>query len=171
MPPKKKEPAKPDGRKQATYLDRLSRLRLKASGLAERHGMQMGYRSGLEFKLGKTLLDMGIEFEFEGLKIKWIPLPIEHTYNPDFIIEGKNGKTLIIESKGRFMPDDMAKHLAVKAQHPELEVKFVFQNSGYWYRKAKTRSYAKWCEENGFDYCDIKDFSVVIKRWMKEVQK
>lgn len=152
----------------SSWNDKLSRLRKKASKLAERHGLTEGYRSGLELKLALEMREQGIEFQFETLKIKWTPLPIEHTYNPDFIITTNAGKTLIVESKGRFMPDDMQKHLAIKQQRPDIEVLFVFQNAQKWHRAAKTRSYAKWCEENGFRYCNFRDFSQVIKEWINE---
>jgi hypothetical protein len=148
------------------WNDKLTRIKKKATALSEQHGLAHGYRSGLEFKVGKTLQDSEVPFEFETVKLKWVPLPTEHTYNPDFILKRKDGTMLLIESKGRFMPDDMAKHLAVKQQHPDVEVVFVFQNKNTWFRKAKTRSYAKWCEENGFRYCDMKEFHIKLKEWM-----
>lgn len=131
--------------------------------------MAAGYRSGLEFKTGKIFVDNEIEFEFETDPIPWTPIPRTHKYHPDFrIVTNGTGKRIIIETKGRFMPEDMEKHLSLKAQYPELDIRFVFQGAQKWYRKAKRRTYAKWCEENGFKYCDFKDFERVIKEWMAE---
>jgi hypothetical protein len=62
----------------------------------------------------------------------------------------------------------MAKHMAVKWQHPDKDIRFIFQNSKKWYRKAMRRNYAKWCEENGFKFCDFKDCEKVIQEWLQE---
>jgi N-acetylmuramoyl-L-alanine amidase len=36
---------------------------------------------------------------------------------------------IIIESKGRFLTADRQKHLLIKQQHPQLDIRFVFQRS------------------------------------------
>ena len=120
--------------------------------------------------MADTLKALSIPFVFEDKKetITWTSLPIKHTYHPDFVINTPKGHKLIIETKGRFMPEDQLKQLTIKLQHPEVEVRFVFSNSKSWYRKAKTKTYAKWCEEHGFQYCDYKDFQEVIKKWLKK---
>lgn len=151
-----------------TWAEQLQNMQQRRGSISERAGLQEGYRSGLESKVGRLLGNQGIGFEFETLKIRWVSLPLPHTYTPDFIIKTPAGTQLIIETKGRFMPEDMNKHLAVKLQHPELDIRFVFHNSKAWYRSAKTRSYAKWCEENGFKFCDFKDFNAVIQQWLRE---
>lgn len=151
-----------------TYFDRMARLRRKASKMAERHGMQAGFRSGLEAKIAKLMQDMGVEFGFETAKIDWTPRPIPHKYTPDYLVHTASGKPIYIESKGRFMPDDMEKHLAIKEQHPEIDIRFVFQRSNTWYRKAVRRSYAKWCDEHGYKYCDFPRFKDTLAEWLAE---
>jgi hypothetical protein len=74
----------------------------------------------------------------------------EHTYNPDFKLP--NG--IIIETKGRFVIADRKKHLLVKQQHPELDIRFVFTNSKNKINKKSKTTYADWCEKNGFKYAD-----------------
>lgn len=163
MPPKK--PAK-----KQTWNDKLSRLRHKASALSERHGMQNGYRSGLEVKMALALNEMNVGFDFEGEKIAWTPLPIPKTYSPDFPLNHvtKQGKRLYLETKGRFMPDDMAKHVAVKLQHPDKDIRIVFQKVKAWYRAAKRMSYGGWCEKNGIKCCGFPDIKEIIPQWIKE---
>lgn len=164
----------PKNNKNDSWSDKLSRMRRKVGSLSERHGLENGYRSGLEFKVGKLLHDLGIEFRFEDPQdtIIWVPLPLQHKYHPDFVlVKTKAGKTLhlILETKGRFMPEDMAKQLAIKLQNPTKDIRFVFQNPNGWYRKAKQRTYAKWCEENGFKYCGIKDIEKKLTgEWINE---
>lgn len=72
-----------------------------------------GYRSGLEDVISKDLKDRGVDFGYETVKINW-KLVENKTYTPDFILP--NG--IIIESKGRFVPDDRKKHLKVREQKP-----------------------------------------------------
>ena len=78
-----------------------------------------GYRSGLEDVISKDLKDRGVDFGYETVKINW-KLVENKTYTPDFILP--NG--IIIESKGRFVPDDRKKHLKVREQNPKLDIRF-----------------------------------------------
>ena len=151
------------------WNDKLSRIRKKASIAAKRAGLVGGFRSGLEVKMAILLSEMGIEFDFEGHLLEWTPLPIKKKYHPDFPIVKRlpDGRMLIIETKGRFMPDDMAKIEAVKVQHPEVVLCLVFQNPRAWFRRAKTRNYAKWCSERNIPCCGFKEAEAVIKRWVK----
>lgn len=144
--------------------------------MADALGMEGGWRSGLEVLTGKLMQDLNINYCFEGDVLIWVPLPIEHKYHPDFRLltpDGephltREGRILIIETKGRFMPDDMAKQLALKLQHPEADIRLVFQGAHKWFRKAKRMSYAGWCEKHGIKYCDFKDLKAVLPLWMKE---
>ena len=83
-----------------------------------------GYHSGLEDVIAKDLKERGVDFGYETVKIKW-QLIESKTYTPDFILP--NG--IIIESKGRFVPEDRKKHLKVREQNPDLDIRFVFSNS------------------------------------------
>lgn len=151
------------------YNKRLSRIQARARRMSERAGMTEQFRSGLEFKIGKIMMDQGIEYAFEDkrYKMRWTPIPKAHTYNPDFVIERPDGTLVVIESKGRFMPDDMDKHLALREQHPGVKVFFVFQDSKKWHRKAVKMNYGVWCAKHGFTYCDFREFPRVIKEWIK----
>ena len=107
------------------------------------------YRSGLEVDIAKDLRKRGEKFKYETLKVKWV-LHENKTYTPDFILP--NG--VIIEAKGRFTLQDRKKHLAIKKQQPELDIRFVFSNSrGKLYKGSKS-TYASWCEKFGFQYAD-----------------
>jgi len=108
-----------------------------------------GYRSGLEDVISEDLKKRGVDFGYETVKIKW-QLIESKTYTPDFILP--NG--VIIESKGRFVLDDRKKHLKVREQNPELDIRFVFSNSRNKIRKGSKTTYAMWCEKNNFLYAD-----------------
>ena len=73
----------------------------------------------------------------------------EHTYTPDFLLK-RSG--VIVETKGIFTPEDRQKHLYVKAQHPEHDIRFVFQNPNAPIYKGSKTTYAMWCDKHGFKY-------------------
>ena len=114
-----------------------------------RYAIKNGYRSGLEDKISEDLKDRKVKFEYEKLKIKY-EVHEDRTYTPDFTLP--NG--VIIESKGRFTPEDRKKHLLIKKQHPDLDIRFVFSNSKGKIRKGSKTSYADWCDKHGFMYAD-----------------
>ena len=52
---------------------------------------------------------------------------------------------IIIETKGSFTAADRRKHLAIKKQHPKLDIRFVFENSKRKLSKGAKSSYGEWC--------------------------
>ena len=107
------------------------------------------YRSGLEEKTAKMLDELGVSYTFETLKIPYEIPASNHKYTPDFIITTKSGKTLIIETKGIWTYQDRLKHLLIKQQHPELDIRFVFDRSKSKISKVSTTTYADICEGRG----------------------
>ena len=118
-----------------------------------------GYRSGLELKISEYLQGLKIKFVYEGIKIEWE----DRTYTPDFVLH--NG--IIIETKGRFTAADRRKHLAIKKQHPKLDIRFVFTNSKSKLRKGAKSSYADWCIKYDFRYYD----RIIPEDWLNEKGK
>lgn len=127
-----------------------------------RAARKYGYRSGLEIKLSDYLKELKIDFGYECIKIEWEDLAYR-TYTPDFILF--NG--LIIETKGMFTAADRRKHLAIKKQHPSLDIRFIFENSRRKLRKGAKSSYAEWCMRYGFKYYD----RIIPEEWLKEKGK
>ncbi|CAB4143521.1 endonuclease I [uncultured Caudovirales phage] len=109
-----------------------------------------GYRSGLEEVVDSTLKQRNIDGEYEKHKIKYTIPATDHTYTPDFRLP--NG--IFVETKGRFVVEDRKKHVLIKKQHPELDIRFVFQNSKNKIRKGSPTTYADWCIKHGFIYAD-----------------
>jgi hypothetical protein len=109
-----------------------------------------GFRSGLEEIVSKSLADKSIDGEYEKHTIKYIIPASNHTYTPDF----KLPSGIFVETKGRFVMDDRKKHLLIREQHPELDIRFVFQNSKNKIRKGSKTTYADWCIKYGFLYAD-----------------
>jgi hypothetical protein len=127
-----------------------------------REALKYGYRSGLEHKISLYLDELKCKYLYEEIKIEWEDLSYR-TYTPDFVLN--NG--IIIETKGRFMAIDRRKHLAIKKQHPNLDIRFVFTNSRNKLRKGAKSNYAEWCIKYGFRYYD----RIIPEDWLKEKGK
>ena len=84
-------------------------------------------------------------------------------YKPDFVLN--NG--IIIETKGMFTTADRRKHLCVKKQHPNLDIRFVFENSNRKLYKNAKSTYAQWCIKHGFRYYT----RIIPEDWLKEKGK
>ena len=109
-----------------------------------------GFRSGLEMQIDESLKQQGIDGEYEKHIIKYVKPETTHKYHPDFKLP--NG--IFVETKGRFLTADRKKHLLIKAQHPELDIRFLFQNSKARISKASKTTYADWCIKYGFKFAD-----------------
>jgi predicted nuclease of restriction endonuclease-like RecB superfamily len=107
------------------------------------------YRSGLEERTAKNLDDLSVPYQFETLKLPYIIPASNHKYTPDFLITTKSGKTLIIETKGIWAFDDRKKHLLIREQHPDLDIRFVFSRSKSKISKKSTTTYADICNGLG----------------------
>ena len=132
------------------------------NGKQFRAAMKHGYRSGLEIKVKDYLKEHKVKFKYEAIKIEWEDL-MYRTYTPDFVLP--NG--LIIEVKGLFTASDRRKHVAIKKQHPNLDIRFVFESSKRKLSKGAKSTYATWCEKNKFLYAD----RIVPEDWLKEKGK
>ena len=122
----------------------------------------MRFRSGLEKRTADFLNKRKVKFRYEEVKLKWQDLRMR-TYTPDFVLS--NG--IIIETKGRFISSDRTKHLFVKAQHPELDIRFVFSNPRAKLYKGAKSSYGDWCDKHGFQYAR----ETIPVEWLKEKKK
>lgn len=125
--------------------------------MATSKGLKYGYRSGLEEKIATQLKNEGLDVEYEGDRIKY-RVEKDCTYTPDFKLP--NG--IYIETKGRFVVTDRMKHLLIKKQRPDLDIRFVFTNSKTRISKTSKTTYADWCNKNGFLYSDKE----VPKEWL-----
>lgn len=121
------------------------------------------YRSGLEDNVAEELKNAEIDAKYEKYTISYEIPASQHTYTPDFVLP--NG--VIVETKGLFEAEDRKKHLLIKAQYPNLDIRFVFSSSKTKLYKGSKTSYADWCNKNGFLYAD----KWIPSKWMKERKK
>lgn len=133
----------------------------KKKGLStRRRAIIAGYRSGLEERVASELTAAGVTYEYEMTKIAYVKPESKHKYTPDFVLS--NG--IIVETKGRFLADDRAKHLLIKAQHPSLDIRFVFSRSATSIGSGSKTTLADWCTKHGFLYAD----KTIPEEWLHE---
>lgn len=159
----------------------------KLKGLSNEQRLVVdGHRSGIESTLDLDMTKREIGHLFEAGKLEYIVPERKATYTPDFFVRKDRGvisplPTLwwsseewwkdhfVIESKGRFLPDDRKKHLLIKKQIPFSDIRFVFDrkvrkdgtlgvNSGSAcpIRKGSKTTYGSWCDKEGFLWEDCK---------------
>jgi len=118
-----------------------------------------GYRSYFELEVAEKLVEDGATFEYEPAsgQVGYTPKP--STYTPDFILP--NG--IIIETKGRLTVHDRTKHKLIRDQHPDLDIRFVFQYDNPITKGSKTK-YSQWAEKQGFQWA----IRYVPKAWTRE---
>lgn len=113
--------------------------------------------------MAKELAALSVPYEYETKKIPYTTPPASHTYTPDFLLP--NG--IIVETKGYFDSSDRTKHILVKAQHPELDIRFVFSNPNTKLSKTSQTTYAMWCEKRGFLYAT----KSIPRAWLEELPR
>ena len=91
----------------------------------------MRYRSRFEAEIARALYDRNIDFTYEPDKIPYQP-------KPKVYISG-----------------------LIKEQHPDLEVKFLFQNANQKIYKGSKTTYADWAVKNGFEWSE----RAIRKEW------
>ena len=120
-------------------------------------------RSKLELKFEEILKDFAVEYDYEVTKIPYTIPESKHTYTVDWTL--LNG--MLLETKG-YLSDhqERYKYVLLKQQHPDLDLRFVFDNPNKLCGGTKM-THAKWAEKYGFKWCGIKDVEQ-IHSWVKE---
>jgi len=105
------------------------------------------FRSKLESRVASALDRIGVGYTYESHTLPYLR---PQKYTPDFVLD--NG--VYLEVKGYFEPSDRTKHLLVREQNPDADIRFVFQNANTYLNKNSYTTYADWCEDKGFLWCD-----------------
>ena len=114
------------------------------------NAIKHGYRSGFEHKVSDQLKEHKIKFEYETTVIPYIKPETHHTYTIDFTLP--NG--ILVETKGRWVAEDRKKHLLIKKQHPELDIRIVFMSGRTKIRKGPKTTYGMWCDKHGIIWAE-----------------
>lgn len=124
------------------------------------NAIKHGYRSGFEHTVADQLTEAKVNFEYENTVITYLKPETHHTYTIDFTLP--NG--ILIETKGRWVLEDRKKHILIKKQHPELDIRFVFMNSNGKIRKGSKTTYANFCDKHEITWAN----KVIPEEWYTE---
>lgn len=132
---------------------------------SKRAALKHGYRSGLENKIAEQIAEQGIAVVYENKQhvIAYVQPEQQRKYTPDFMLP--NG--IIIETKGRLVDADRKKHVLIKQQHPDKDIRFVFQSANNKIRKGSKTTYADWAEKHGFLWAEKN----IPNSWFQEPNK
>ena len=109
-------------------------------------------RNKFEQRIYLQLKKSKLQFKYEAEKIPYV---LAGHYIPDFIIHTSMGK-VYIEAKGYFRPEAKRKMVAVKRQHPELDIRLVFYSA--------SKQNVRFAERHGFKYA----IETIPKEWLEE---
>ena len=132
----------------------------RSNSKARRAALKHGYRSGFEHKVSEQLTEQKIEFGYEDTIIEYIIPERKSKYTVDFTLP--NG--ILVETKGRWVAADRKKHLLIKKQHPELDIRMVFQNPKAKISKGSKTTYASYCDKHGIQWAEKQ----IPESWLKE---
>ena len=96
--------------------------------------------------------ERGVSYKYEPTKMAYY---VERHYIPDLEVG-----TMIVELKGYFRQDSQRKMKAVKAQYPDMDIRFVFQKASATIQGAKKRkdgskmTCKEWADRNGFVWAE-----------------
>jgi len=106
--------------------------------------------------------EQNVSFEYETVNLHYV-VSEQRKYTPDVILP--NG--IILELKGRFSTADRKKMLLVIAQHPDKDIRMVFQRHTNKLFKGSKTTYSEWCDKNNIKWAD----KVVPIEWINEKKK
>lgn len=133
---------------------------MKRSAVAIKHG----FRSGLEDAINESLKSAKKLYGYETEKLSYIRPATDHTYTPDFVLPKKNGGKMYLETKGRWVKVDREKMDLVFQQHPNIDIRFVFQNPNAKLYKGSKTTYAQYCDKKGWLWAKKE----IPKEWLEE---
>ena len=118
------------------------------------------YRSKFEESVKNKAVSEGLEditYESDILEYLWPERKAKYT--PDYKLP--NG--IYIECKGILDRETRKKHLLVREQHPDKELRFIFMRNSRLYKGSKT-TYGEWCDKNNFKWA----LNKIPKEWYYE---
>jgi hypothetical protein len=120
------------------------------------------FRSNYEKVVCGKLDEQNVSFDYETVNLHYV-VSEQRKYTPDVILP--NG--IILELKGRFSTADRKKMLLVIAQHPDKDIRMVFQRHTNKLFKGSKTTYSKWCDKNNIKWAD----KIIPIEWINEKKK
>lgn len=102
------------------------------------------FASNFEQRVAKDLQSRKVPYQYESLVLEFVQV---RSYTPDFVLP--NG--IIVETKGKFTSADRTKHLLVRKQHPDRDIRLLFMQNNKLRKNSKTK-YGDWCDRYGIKW-------------------
>jgi len=120
-------------------------------------------KSKPEVDFAKWMDENQISWKYELAKLEYT-LP-GRRYCPDFwLLPLPWGRQMVCEVKGWLRPEDRTKMIAVRDQHPEVDIRFIFVNASKTLSKKSKTTYGMWATKHGFLWAE----KTIPKEWMEE---
>ena len=122
----------------------------------------MKTKGTFEERVIADLDERGVSYQYEPDKMAYY---VERHYIPDLKVG-----SMVVELKGYFRQDSQRKMKAIKAQYPDLDIRFVFQKASSTIQGAKKRkdgskmTCAEWADRQGFAWAE----ETIPKEWLDE---
>ena len=118
-------------------------------------------KGGWEPEVLRGLKALQTEFKYDlAYETEKLHYTIEYDYTPDFVIQLPNKRKIYIEAKGYWDADDRRKIRNVKNQHPEADIRMLFQANSKMHRSSPSR-YSDYSEKHNIPYA----VKVIPKEW------
>src|SRR5436190_7029289 len=115
-------------------------------------------RNSFEKSINQFLIEKKINFEYEAEKLPYV---LHATYLPDFTIRRVLQATpLRIELKGYLRREDKRKLRAIKAQHPEIDLRILFYND-------RRKQDLRWATKHRIPYA----ISNIPEDWLDDAER
>jgi predicted nuclease of restriction endonuclease-like RecB superfamily len=127
------------------------------------------FRSGTEAKFYVLVKKLGFKPKYES-KDEIIHYVIPETparYFPDFIFTKKDGSKMYVEIKGVWTLEDRKKHLLLREQYPDKDIRLIFEKPGNKIKKNSKTTYGQWCTKMGLQWAG----KTIPKEWLLEMAK
>ena len=98
----------------------------------------------------------GRSFEYETKTVTYV-VNETRKYTTDFVLKkqrNRKGDIFYIEYKGKLDRAARKKMILVKKQHPEMDIRFVFEKANNKISKTSKTRYWMWAEQHGFLWAD-----------------
>ena len=144
------------------------------------------YRGSFEERAACALQRHKIEFTYELEHIPYTIPSTQHKYKPDFVFQRPDGHTIYVETKGYFDGEDRKKQALIHDQHPDLDIRMIFQKGNTPLVSKKKRgkkvdgtpmnsmTYGEWCDKRGIEWESantIAEIGRVVKKWYHEADE
>ena len=133
--------------------------------LARNVAAMVGRRSMAEVKFDANFIE-GKRSVHAHYEISQFEYDVAETkkYTPDWtLIVQPGGHHIYIEFKGVLDRDTRKKMKLMKKQHPELDIRLVFERAANKIMKGSKTTYGMWADQWGFPWAD----NVLPKEWLK----